>query len=301
MIKDDLLAQLERLTVWRRRGERAPHKPLLILLALGRFARGETSLPFQDLEPELVELLREFGPARKSVHPEYPFWRLQRDGLWEVHTTGTVSLRTSNSDPTVRSLRSTGATGRFPVAVQRALSQKPQLLSDMAQVLLEANFPESVHEDILTATGLTLLSRFSSRRPRDPGFRSAVLKAYEHKCTVCGLDLRIGNRTVAVEAAHIRWHQVGGPDDVTNGLALCSLHHKLFDLGAMAIDNELRIVVSDEAHGGTQWHEVLLRHHGEPIRRPVHAEQVPDKDHVLWHRAQVFKGRPRFIADELRR
>jgi len=33
----------------------------------------------------------------------------------------------------------------------------------------------------------------------------------------------------AVAPTHIRWHAHGGPDKVPNGLALCALHHRLFD------------------------------------------------------------------------
>ena len=54
---------------------------------------------------------------------------------------------------------------------------------------------------------------------------------------------------VALEAAHIKWRQAGGPDLEVNGLALCSLHHKLFDRGAFTLSNQLVILVSDDAHG----------------------------------------------------
>ena len=35
MTRDEFLRSLDRLNTWRRRGQRAPHKPLLLLLALG--------------------------------------------------------------------------------------------------------------------------------------------------------------------------------------------------------------------------------------------------------------------------
>ena len=38
---------------------------------------------------------------------------------------------------------------------------------------------------------------------------------------------------VGLEAAHIRWHQFSGPDINENGLALCSIHHRLFERGAL--------------------------------------------------------------------
>lgn len=39
----------------------------------------------------------------------------------------------------------------------------------------------------------------------------------------------------ALEAAYILWHQAGGLDDFCNGLAVCPLHHKIFDKGALTI------------------------------------------------------------------
>jgi len=59
---------------------------------------------------------------------------------------------------------------------------------------------------------------------RDPGFREAVLAAYGHSCCVCNRQLGL------VQAAHIVPHQhPASVDHVSNGLALCIEHHKLYD------------------------------------------------------------------------
>src|SRR6266498_2400824 len=79
-----LLARFDDLSIWRQGDQRAPHKPLLVLYALGRWQRGKAEVTFAEAEPGLTALLREFGPPRKSAHPEQPFWRLQRDGVWNV-------------------------------------------------------------------------------------------------------------------------------------------------------------------------------------------------------------------------
>ena len=42
----EILARVDRLRVWQQHGERAPHKPLLLLLALGRLAHDEVAIPF---------------------------------------------------------------------------------------------------------------------------------------------------------------------------------------------------------------------------------------------------------------
>ena len=82
---DDLTDRFASVTVWRAGGQRAPHKPLLILWSLARLQRGEDRLvPFADVYDPLKKLLRDFGPPRTSFHLEYIFWHLQSDGLWVI-------------------------------------------------------------------------------------------------------------------------------------------------------------------------------------------------------------------------
>jgi HNH endonuclease len=53
-------------------------------------------------------------------------------------------------------------------------------------------------------------------------------------------DVQLGKISVGIEAAHVKWFSHGGPDVVANGLSLCSLHHKAFDLRAIAISTVRR-------------------------------------------------------------
>ena len=85
MNREEFLKSLEGLNVWKRGGERAPHKPLLLLLALGRLSQNENRLVrYEEVETRLRRLLENFGPPRKVTHPEFPFWHLQTDGLREI-------------------------------------------------------------------------------------------------------------------------------------------------------------------------------------------------------------------------
>ncbi len=61
---------------------------------------------------------------------------------------------------------------------------------------------------------------------------------------MCGFNGALGRYPVGIEAAHVRWHSQEGPDETANALALCSLHHALFDLGAVGITEDRRISVS---------------------------------------------------------
>lgn len=70
-------------------------------------------------------------------------------------------------------------------------------------------------------------------------WRASVLQAWDRQCASCGSDGQIGGATIGVDAAHGRWFAFDGPDSVDNGLALCTLHHKLFDLGAVGLTASL--------------------------------------------------------------
>jgi len=244
---EPVLHRFDDLSIWKQGDQRAPHKPLLVLYALGRWLAGQKDVTFRQVEPDLTALLREFGPPRKSDHSEQPFWRLQRDGVWTVHAPPGLALKTGDDIPRVTALRTHDVRAEFSPEVPAALSADPSLLAAIASRILDQHFPESFHHDILNAVGLTLETTVS-RRKLDPAYRKRVLKAYEYRCAVCGFDVRLGSVSIALDTAHIRWHQAGGPETEDNGLALCVLHHKTFDLGAFIV-REGVLLVSDQANG----------------------------------------------------
>jgi putative restriction endonuclease len=288
---EDVLQRFDELTIWKQGEQRAPHKPLLVLYALGLWQRGQTEVTFREAEPTLRTLLQEFGPPRKSDHPEQPFWRLQRDGVWSVQASSGLPLKTGDTIPRVGALRSPEVRAGFSSEVQATLNAQPGLVATIAERILERHFPESLHQDILDTVGLTLRP-VSTRRKRDPEFRKRVLTAYEYRCAVCGFDVRLGSVSIALDAAHIRWHQAGGPDEEVNGLALCVLHHKTFDLGAFTVSDGV-VLVSNQVHGTSGFLETLMAYHGGEVRGPQRPDWRPEPKHLAWHRREVFKGEPR--------
>ena len=118
-------------------------------------------------------------------------------------------------------------------------------------------------------------------------FRAAVLEAYLAECCVCGFSLRLADGLIGVDAAHIRWHAHGGPDEVPNGLALCALHHRLFDHGAITVREDLRVRV---ALAGRSARDLFKDLDSQPVQLPVDQEFYPSRDHLRWHHREVFKG-----------
>src|SRR5688500_2713079 len=130
-----------RIKVWRRSGEKAPHKPLLLLYALGRYQNGaDRLLPYKEVDRDLRLLLQKFGPERRSHHPEYPFWRLQNDHLWEVADAHRFELRKGSSDAKHSALLEHDARGGLTKPLYDAVCADPALRARIVEALLETHF-----------------------------------------------------------------------------------------------------------------------------------------------------------------
>lgn len=288
-VAERLRAAVGDLRQWRRDAERAPHKPLLVLHALGRVVGGQPRLvAFADVETELTELLEAFGHPRSRQQPRYPFWRLSTDGIWEVEGAERL-LVGADGDPPVAQLRR--CRGGFPPDQWQRLRDDPALVAELARALLEAHFPPSFHDDILARMGLVDVA-VTTRTPRDPAFRMTVLRAYGYRCAVCGWDGALDRSPVALEAAHVRWHAAGGPERADNGLALCSVHHKALDRGALGVDADRRLVVAQAFHGTGAAQRWLIGFAGEPLGEPQPGADLAEA-HRAWHEREVFRGPPR--------
>jgi len=299
--RDKILREFDRLRVWQQGDRRAVHKPLLVLLELGRIARGDPPfVEFSEIDHPLQELLRQFGPASAAGTRHYPFWHLRTDGIWDLKGPPEILGRPPGATPTLNELRENHVTGGFSREVMDALHHDPLLGSEIARRILSAHFPESLREDVLDAVGLELddsapaaSGEADSIKPkgRDPTFRHRVLQAYEFRCCVCGYDIRLGHQYAGLEAAHIKWVQAGGPDVEINGLALCSLHHKIFDLGAFTVLPDTYVLAFSQAVAGSpDMTARLLSYHGAPIILPQSKSYLPDPNFLGWHAKEVFKG-----------
>ncbi|RAY11532.1 restriction endonuclease [Actinomadura craniellae] len=276
-----------------RNGERAPHKPLLLLYALGRFqAEGARPIGFSAAEEDLRRLLREFGPPR-ATSPGYPFHHLTNDdGLWLVETAGGPG----SPGPEVGRLRAEQASGRLHPDLAAALAEQPGLLPQLARALLEAGFAPSLHADICQQVGLDLEDAELPGQVReqvgrrDPAFRIEVLEAYEYSCAFCGYEGWLDGVGVGLDAAHVRWRTYGGPDELGNGLCLCALHHRLFDRGVLGLSPDRTVTVSRKYVGRAGTSRMLvLDLTGRPARAPQTGTPGVERRHIEWHSSQVFR------------
>jgi putative restriction endonuclease len=293
---------LSDLHTWKRGAERAPHKPLLTLLLLARAEfGGANKVRFVEVRDRLDQLLREFGPSRRSHHPELPFWHLQYDGIWSVEGGKELPLKKGGHSPARSTLERNDVAGHVPEDLWQALRKDSGLRQELTEKLLRGFWPETLHSAIRQAVGLpdeVDVGVSSMRTPRDPQFREEVLRAYERRCVVCGYDGRLADTLLGIDAAHIRWRAYSGPDVIANGLALCSLHHVALDSGAIGISPQRTVLVSCDVTGLRMVEEYLCRFAGKRLRPPQGSFPGPGDGFIEWHRKQVFHAPERKAVQE---
>ncbi len=303
MTRDELLARLAGLRQARVGQVRVPHKPLLLLWLFGQFAAtGSSQASYQQAEAPVSQLINEFGPPVASAaaarqRAAMPFVHLERE-LW--HLRDATGTEIAPDAPERRAwLLDRGAAGRLRPPVEQLLAD-PATLAAAARLLLDLHFTpvlaglicSAVDLDVpaLDLAGTDRVSRTVRLRPRRRGFAEEVLRAYAYQCAMCGFDGVLGHYPVAIEAAHVRWHSQQGPDEIPNALALCALHHALFDLGVLGITEDRRIRVSSLYVARTEAGQAVDALAGKPLLTPRPHQPAVDIVYISWHHRQVFKG-----------
>lgn len=125
-------------------------------------------------------------------------------------------------------------------------------------------------------------SRWMKERIHQHDFREHVLSAYQISCAVCDLP-----HAQLLEASHIiaDSRETGAPE-VSNGLALCRLHHTAYDRHLLGIDADRRIHVATRAKRIETIHlqTGLLPFEGRSLTHVPAAKQMrPDGDRLAEH------------------
>lgn len=284
--------KLNTISVWKNGDQRAIHKPFALLILLGSYCKnGSRLMGFNQFSIKFSELVHYFGTKRTKNNPHYPFWRLTNDGsIWQVESIDSLTIN-SKGDVLKSELISKKTRAGFSENAYNFFFNNKMNIVMAAKNILSNHFPETLHADILQTVGIEI--EFIQKRVRDPEFRNKILRAYMHQCAVCELNLRLNDKSICIEAAHVKWHAAGGLDEEINGIALCSLHHKLFDRGAFSLGYDHKILVSEEVSGSSGLNEQLLKFHGKKLISPIRKSYRVCEESISWHKNEVLYGNSR--------
>jgi putative restriction endonuclease len=187
--------------------------------------------------------------------------------------------------------------GRAQAAVRPLSNADFNRIIDMGLADDEAFLPraDQLHENIVREERAPFVfeierdrvANLGSRLVRDRLFRRRVVQAYDARCSITGLKLINGGGRAEVEAAHIRPVERGGPDIITNGIALSGTVHWMFDRGLIGIGDDLKILISRQANDPDGIRGMINRS-GFAIP-PIRALERPHPGFLTWHRENCFK------------
>jgi hypothetical protein len=113
------------------------------------------------------------------------------------------------------------------------------------------------------------------KRRGHPGFRQALLDAYEYRCAITNFSA-----VDALEAAYIVPFRGKATHHASNGLLLRADVHTLFDLGRIAVDTKtMSVVIGDDLMETS--YRILA---GRPLRYPRDENQRPSTEALDLHR-----------------
>jgi len=116
-------------------------------------------------------------------------------------------------------------------------------------------------------------------------FRAIVLPAYKDRCAICRL-----REVTLLDAAHIVGDALAeGAASITNGLSLCSIHHRAFDQHLVGVSPDYVVRVShrllDDEDGPML--DLLKQFHDVSLTLPSRGENRPDQERLA-QRFQLF-------------
>ncbi len=165
-----------------------------------------------------------------------------------------------------------------------------EFFNDVSSVLLgnRAN-PQNIQYVYIQPEALEVrqdigVDRVTRVRLRQQFFRKTILEDYESKC--CITDLPVEKLLVA---SHIKPWAEDESNRVNphNGLLLNALHDKAFDRGLITIDQDNRVVVSQELkHREPKAANYISNTEGKVIRLPTRFK--PKQEFLEYHRNNIF-------------
>jgi putative restriction endonuclease len=133
----------------------------------------------------------------------------------------------------------------------------------------------------MTADQRAYAVRLAKQRLHQPAFRTRVLVAYETRCAVC--ELRHGS---LLDAAHIvPDSEEHGLPTVTNGLAMCKIHHAAYDQNMLGVSPDGRVRIAERLLtevDGPMLRYGLQQMNGREVTVPRRRGDRPDRELLAW-------------------
>lgn len=124
----------------------------------------------------------------------------------------------------------------------------------------------------------------TNKRLRDQRFRNRILTAYEGFCAVTKVRMSDYKGNHEAQAAHILSVADNGPDIVSNGLALSSTVHWMFDRHLISIDEGYNLLIAESKIPDKYLN--LIESASKGILLPLDTNKLPNQAFLENHRSK---------------
>lgn len=292
---------------------RAPHKPIFILTLLDLIESGHINNRFY-LNAELVSAFHEnwdlLAPEGFKEDFTLPFYHLQNDRLngapfWNIQCLpGTFLTKHIKSIHTLAEIVEFASLS-LPIFHLLTL---PKNRNTVRLSLIHTYFPyskekyfegkrsigtylHSVEDYVLNEIPKVMRLQVAEEElvyVRNWTFKKIVPQVYQNTCSISGMKVSSSQGKSLIDACHIVPFSQDQDDRVTNGIALCPNLHRAFDCGLVSIDQDYKVLVSDQVLEDSTHPYGLASLRGRKIILPQKKHQWPNPENLEWHRKSKF-------------
>jgi putative restriction endonuclease len=272
---------------------------------------------FFELDAELMDTFdlyweKILGENRES-NILMPFYHMTSEGFWHLVAVPGMeqALASGGRIKSFRQFHQVVLGARFNDDLFALLSE-PDARDALRRVLIEKYFTPDIRHEVVKVGRITsesfeysreLIDRVKGRftlkeapatdetyltEARSVGFRRVVVDAYKHTCSFCGIRVITPDKHTAVAAAHIVLWNHSHVDDPRNGIALCGLHHWVFDQGLVYVEADYHIKVSPVVTSEENIASLIIALDGKAMNLPDVQLLWPAKSALRWHMENIF-------------
>jgi len=157
----------------------------------------------------------------------------------------------------------------FPVYVVDVLPDKRQFVIDLDESGMRPSPTANLDK--------RYVERLVKQRVDQPVFRARVLSAYNKRCAICTLKY-----AELLDAAHILPDtDERGLPVVTNGMAMCTIHHRAYDQNFLGVSPDYVVHINERMLADSDGPMLQFgpqAMNGKPLELPTRRDDRPDRE-----------------------
>lgn len=304
------LNKIERLRIDRSHGKPAPHKPILLLAVIDLFEQGAITTNKIEPSPQIVESFLKFWHLVSLEKPRIflPFFHLKSDKFWHLHAkagneqllamtkqlnsmaqlANIVAFASLDKDLFTLLHRADAREAIRRKIIEVYFSEQTENFYAVIAENLEINNLENLLLESAENQNAKVSKNITDTPKRNIAFRRVIIRLYDYTCAACRLRILTLDGETAVEAAHIFPFAKSYDDSIGNGLSLCPLHHWSLDKGLFSIDDNYKMIISNNFEESGNEAFLLRSLEAKEIYLPKEKPFRPSLTMIRWHRENTF-------------